>query len=338
MSGYLAALASAGVQNEVLPTYRPEGFVGKWWPWLVSLPRLVGAVISAKRRGTSLVVYSHVGAGVSFLREGIVLQLARLLGARTVVQLHSPSVADYLGNRWQLYCLNLLFASVDRVWVLTPWWQALLEERCSAGEFHTVPNPLPLQWEKRAMQPRPVALATDNVQLLSMARIEAGKGVDLVVEAMALLPRRFRLVVAGDGGQLADLRRRAADLGVSDRVHFAGWVSGDQKQALLDAADLFCLPTSDDSFGMGFLEAMANGIPVVALDWGPVSDVVPDRWAGILVANAEPAALTTAIEQLEDDALRQKLGSQAQGWVLEQFSPVSVGSRIRGLLDELYAD
>jgi len=335
LPGYLAALAAAGVRYEVLPTYRPGGFTGSWLPWLGALGRLAWRIPVRRRRGELLAVYSHTGAGVSLLREGIVLRLARALGACTVMQLHCRAAEHYLASTWRAALFRSAVAGADQLWVLTPWWRDLLQRHRVDAVLRVVPNPLPPQWCDRARRPREQHDGNAEIMVLAMARIEPGKGVDLLVEAMGYLPGHFRLVVAGDGSQSVAVRARAAELGLSDRVVFTGWVQGADKQRLLDEADLFCLPSTNDSFGLGFVEAMANGLPVVALDWGPVADVVPDGVAGALAKEWTPQALARAIAALEDAPLRRRLGTQGQRWVLEQYAPEVVAGHIRDLLDAL---
>jgi glycosyltransferase involved in cell wall biosynthesis len=165
-----------------------------------------------------------------------------------------------------------------------------------------------------------------------MARIEPGKGVDLVVEAIPFLPETVKVIVAGDGSHLKMLEQRSAELCVANKIIFTGWVSGNEKQQLIDEADIFCLPSSYDSFGMGFIEAMANGLPVVALDWGPISDVVVHRRSGYLIKEPNPEHLAMALGKLMDPANRAQMGKEAQKWVLEQFSSQAVGEKLRNML------
>ncbi len=149
------------------------------------------------------------------------------------------------------------------------------------------------------------------------------------------LNKEFRLTIAGEGCLLNDLKEQANKLGVSDRVEFTGWVSGDVKQNLFDTADIFCLPTSYDSFGMGFLEAMANGLPIVAMDWGPISDIIPNGKAGYLIERSEPTLVAEAINKLSDEKLRKKMGIEGKKWVLDQFSAKKVGEELKIIFEEM---
>jgi glycosyltransferase involved in cell wall biosynthesis len=164
--------------------------------------------------------------------------------------------------------------------------------------------------------------------VLSMTRLVPGKNVDLVIRALTHLDPDARLVVAGDGPERQPLTALAWELGVQERVTFAGWVAGEQKTRLLETADVYCLPSTEDSFGLGFVEAMAHGMPVVATRYGAVPDVVPHEHAGFLVDAPNPVAIAAAVQRLRPAARRTEIGAAARAWVLEAFSVASVGQRI----------
>jgi glycosyltransferase involved in cell wall biosynthesis len=161
-----------------------------------------------------------------------------------------------------------------------------------------------------------------------MARIVRGKGVDLVVEASPYLDDSVKVSIAGAGELLNTLKARVVDLNQERKVKFYGWVAGIDKQELIQAADVFCHPTQLDAMPMNILEAMANGLPVVALNWGPITDLVPDQKAGILVEDADPKKIAHAINVLEDTKLRKKMGQEAKLWVLENYTSQKIGIRL----------
>lgn len=333
MPGYLAALRSKGITYESIPTYHPATKGGKWWLLLTALPKLVTQILTTKKKIHPVVVYSHAGAGISLLREGAVLHVARLFGAKTALQLHSIDIDGYLRNRLKSRLFKMVISGADTLCVLTPWWKKLLKQSGIKKNIAIIPNPLTPTWEQKAIDAEKFDKDAGELTVLSMTRIEPGKGVDLIVDAMQFVPDGVHLVIAGDGKQLESLKIRANDHGLTEKIHFTGWVTGDKKQQLLESTDIFCLPTTYDSFGMGFLEAMANGIPVIALDWGPISDVISDKRSGLLVKQADAQLLADAIEAMMDDTQRKRMGNEARKWVLEQFSSDIVGNKIRNMMD-----
>ncbi len=336
LPGYLAALDAAQISYEFIPTHHPTAAGGKWWWWLRALPKIGRHIFINHFSGRSVILYSHPGAGISLARQGFLLAISRLLGAKAVMQLHAPEIDRYLQHPWQRFFFRLAVAPASALGVLTVWWWKRLSSAGIRNKMFVIPNPLPPDWEQRALSKRICARPKDfPLTVLTLARIVPGKGADLVVEAFAFLPESMRLIVAGDGSQLDAIKHRADELGISSRVEFTGWVIDEAKQKLFDQADLFCLPSDYDSFGMIYLEAMANGLPVVALDWGPISDVVPHGRCGLLIKQKDPEQLAEAICSLMAQDLRQRMGESGQRWVIEQFSARKVGQSIRSMLEEI---
>lgn len=117
-----------------------------------------------------------------------------------------------------------------------------------------------------------------------------GKGHDVAVEAWPRVLAEHpdaRLLLAGDGPNLADLRRRVTELGVTDRVVFAG--PRDDMPGVLRASDLVLLPTRIEALPTVLIEAAACGVPVAATDVGGVPEVVADGVTGWLFPAPEPA-------------------------------------------------
>jgi glycosyltransferase involved in cell wall biosynthesis len=148
--------------------------------------------------------------------------------------------------------------------------------------------------------------------LLFLSRIHPKKGVDLLLEAFAAVAdadTRLQLVIAGPDqvGWQAQLQQRAAALGLADRITWPGMLSGDLKWGAFRAAELFCLPSHQENFGIVVAEALACGLPVAIAEPVNIASEVAAAAAGLV--HADTAAGTTG-------ALRQWLalppGEQAQ--------------------------
>jgi glycosyltransferase involved in cell wall biosynthesis len=141
----------------------------------------------------------------------------------------------------------------------------------------------------------------DGATILCVARQYPRKHVADLLRALPAVRRavpRARAVIAGDGPEHARLRALAAELGLNDAVIFTGALADDQLELLYRQADIFCLPSVQEGFGIVFLEAMACGLPVVATLAAAIPEVVPDRRAGLLVPPSDLAALAHALIEL----------------------------------------
>ena len=159
----------------------------------------------------------------------------------------------------------------------------------------------------------------DAVVIVQASRMESWKGQAVLLEALGQLRDRRDWVCWQVGGAqrpreaayVESLRDRARDLGIADRIRFAGQRSDVPR--LLAAADLFCQPNiSPEPFGIAFVEALAAGLPVVTSALGGALEIVDDT-CGVLVPAADPGALRAALLPLVGDAsLRARLGENAR--------------------------
>lgn len=143
------------------------------------------------------------------------------------------------------------------------------------------------------------------------------KGFDVLLQAMALLWRDGKcdvdLILAGDGPENSALKEQARNLGVSDRVVFAGRSDRATTAALFAGCELFVLPSRHEPFGIVNLEAMASGKPVVATRTGGVPEIVVHGVTGWLVPPEDPCSLAAGIAHvLGDEALRRTLAQQGK--------------------------
>jgi glycosyltransferase involved in cell wall biosynthesis len=163
-----------------------------------------------------------------------------------------------------------------------------------------------------------------GLRLLAVGRLSYYKGFDVLLHALAKLPR-VSLVLIGSGECEAQLKTLAQDLGIAARVRFAGHVDDATIGATYAQAEAFCLPSIErtEAFGMVLLEAMRARLPVVAsaIAGSGVGFVVADQVTGRLVAPGDAAELARALGQLADDpALRVRFGDAGFARWQSQFN------------------
>jgi len=129
-----------------------------------------------------------------------------------------------------------------------------------------------------------------------------------------------RLLVAGGGVLLDDLRRRADRLGVSSSVVFTGYVPEADKADYFNLADVFFFPSAMEGFGLAVGEAMSSGLPVVVSNRGSIPELVVDGEGGFVSDPADPARFAERLRLLLGDAaLRRKLGQANAARIEERF-------------------
>lgn len=160
-------------------------------------------------------------------------------------------------------------------------------------------------------------------RLLFVGRVVRQKGLDVLLDALALLPgdAAFELTVVGDGPLREALAGQARRLGLEGRVSFAGWLGREAMPGVFDRADVFVFPSRDEGMPNAVLEAMASGLPVVATRISGNEELVVDGETGFLAQPDAPAALAGALSRLiADPALGRRLGAAGRERVTREFS------------------
>jgi glycosyltransferase involved in cell wall biosynthesis len=170
----------------------------------------------------------------------------------------------------------------------------------------------------------------------TIANLYPVKGHTFLLKAAAEVARAVPLAVwllAGRGRLLGELEDEARRLGIADQVRFLGF--RDDAAALLQAVNVFILPSLSEGLPVAVLEAMAAGKPVVATDVGGNREVIVDGQTGFLVPPRDAGALAArTITLLTDKSLADRYGAEGQARVREEFSL----ERMVSAYEELYAE
>jgi len=182
-------------------------------------------------------------------------------------------------------------------------------------------------------------LGVDSNCLLvgTVGRLTAVKGHEYLLKTAQLMlqkRRNVKFVIVGDGPLKVELQSLAAQLGITENVAFLG--HQDDACALMEAMDLFVLPSLHEGIPMVILEAMALGRPVVASRVGGIPEVITDTVHGLLVSAGDPAGIAQAcLKLVEDRNLAERYGQAGRARVEQQFSSVVMGGKVANLYRQL---
>jgi len=184
------------------------------------------------------------------------------------------------------------------------------------------PNRYKRQWSRIEARNH-LGLAGENwLVLAGIGRLAIQKGFEYLLQAVAQLTGeypRLHLVLAGDGPLRETLTKQASDLGISEEVHFIGFCS--DVQPVLDAADIFVLPSLWEALPYSLLEAMAASLPVVGTRVAGVPEVILHQVTGFLVPSQDGHALAAALRPLlNSPELRSRMGHAARDRVVRHFN------------------
>lgn len=251
-------------------------------------------------------------------------------------------VREYLGPGFPLF--RFLHRPFDRIHAIS----SHLRDRAvgfgaSPGSITVVPNGVDLPLFDRLRFP---ARELDELRerlgvqgkrvIVSVSRLALKNGLDTLMRALALLERDTVLVLVGDGEDRGKLETLARELGVQDRVVFAGTVDPAETARYLSIGEIFARPSLSEGLGTAFLEAMACGLPVVATPVGGILDFLRDGENGLLCPVGDPESVSGALSRLLDDpVLARRLGDAGHDLVSREYGWDSVAERIGRLYDEL---
>lgn len=184
-----------------------------------------------------------------------------------------------------------------------------------------------------------LGLGATQPVVLTVGRLNVMKGHTHLVDAVPELARRFpdvAVVVLGAGHLHDQLRRQAVELGVEDVVHLPGHRS--DARLLLDAADVFVLPSLHEGMPLALLEAMDARLPVVATRVIGSEEVVADGETGLLVRPRDAAALAGAIGRLlADPQLRDQFAAAGQARFTSHFTSTRMAEQTLAAYDRVLA-
>jgi glycosyltransferase involved in cell wall biosynthesis len=189
-----------------------------------------------------------------------------------------------------------------------------------------------------------LGLPRDRFIVLQLGRMVPRKGVDTVIQGVAMLRQRHgvdaQLLVAGgsdgdDGLELARLRSLATDLGIGAHVRFDGQQPRHLLRDYYSAADVFASTPWYEPFGITPVEAMACACPVIGSEVGGIKSTVSDGHTGFLVPSRDPAALAERLARLQrHPALARAMGEAGRRRACEHYT----WRQVAGQLSAIYAE
>ncbi|MFG0335967.1 MAG: glycosyltransferase [Maioricimonas sp. JB049] len=300
------------LQLQEIPTTSDRGRLPGLRTWMSFLWNAPAAIRCAVRDFRPDVVNSHFvfPAGFVVVRSGVeVPHVTSVVGA----DIHDPT------RRVSADCSRLIrrltvpairsscsvtTPSVD----LTQRTQALFP----AADVRTVPWGVPLL-ESTDTSRKSLGLPRDALVVATLCRLVRRKRLDLLLRAVSQInsPDVF-VAVLGSGPERGPLEALASSLGIAHQVRFAGRVTEYEKHAYLENADIFCLPSDHEGFGLVFLEAMGLKTAVVCTDVGGQTDIVREGIDGYLIPVNDADALAMRLRTLlKDSAQLETMKRQA---------------------------
>ena len=224
-------------------------------------------------------------------------------------------------------------AESDGVTAVSEWLRkATLETLDVPKSIEVVPNFIdPERYDQARARRGPRRWAETGEKLLvHVSNMRPVKRISDVVRVFHRVSRDVpsRLLLVGDGPELARAEQLARELGIADRIRFVGTVA--LVEDILVHCDLFLLPSESESFGLAALEALACGVPVIASDVGGVPEVIDHGETGRLCPVGDVDAMAeSAVELLRNEDELVRLGENGRARAAQRFSMNDIVGRYR---------
>ena len=332
----------------VLQVMQSEGFFDKWNIKLISTHTQNNRMYGLLRVVTFIkslfqiiayhllynvdVVHIHMASRWSFKRKAIVTHLSKLLGSKVVIHLHGAEFKYFYHeecNKNQQAKIRQLFNKSDKIIVLSKqWYEWVSEITENTQKIHIIYNAVPvIQTRDSAYQ---------HGLILFLGRLGKRKGVGDLILAFSNIAKEYpdaHLALGGDG-DIAKYKDLVTRLQLEARITFLGWLCAEAKQRWMEKAAIYILPSYNEGFPMGVLEAMSAAVPVIASTAGGIPDAITHKKEGLLVNAGDIGAITSAIRTLLSDKEQGRQYSRnAKEKFLNNFSPKAVFPK----LDNIYS-
>ncbi|MGI2178559.1 glycosyltransferase family 4 protein [Shewanella frigidimarina] len=239
-------------------------------------------------------VHIHMSSRGSYMRKSMLIRIVKFFKAKAIIHLHSGEFKNFYNDecsyRKKEHIRNT-FNMADKVIVLSTQWldwlNTILDDKNKGVVVYNGVSILSIEPAQRS----------EHFNFVFLGRLGDKKGVsDLIVAFSKVVVNHptSRLLLGGDG-ELDKFKLMVNQLNLTKHVRFLGWISGDSKFDLLKIADSYILPSYNEGFPMGILEAMSCNIPIIASRVGGIPDAITSGEEGILINAGDVSALIEAM-------------------------------------------
>ena len=254
--------------------------------------------------------------------------VAGLAGIPLVTTMHGTDVRLAMGNGLARTLLRRILSNSSAVTTVSSWLATQVKTMAPSSD--PIVSPMPV-----ATHLFTPGGTRHTKRLLFVGRLNAQKGIGLLLDAVAAMRQPVDLDVIGDGSDRDALRQQAERLGIASRVHWHGSLPQPRLLDFYRAATALVVPSRDEGFGLVAVEAQLCETPVVAFASGGLSDTIENGATGYLVPPGDAATLAVALDEVVSSEGRHGIAKAGRQSALAQFSPESVARRYRKLYDSV---
>lgn len=260
--------------------------------------------------------------GLGFLKDAPFVLLCKLFRRRVVIHQHNKGMAKNVNNLIYRWLLSLVYKNTSVIllsWNLYDDVSAIVKKE----QIQICPNGIPMSIKKHINVKRNNKVP----HILFLSNLLVEKGVFVLLDAVKLLKDcGYSFICDFVGGETKELSSalfvsEVEKRGLKGDVVYHGLKFGKDKKYFFENADVFVLPTCNDTFGLVIIEAMEYKIPVISTNEGAIPDIIKDKITGLICEKRNPESLANCLKVLLDNPdLREQIGENAYRQFKEQYT------------------
>lgn len=311
-------------------TVQDTDILSRIFTYMTALFKIFIEIITGRK---AKVAHIHMASGGSFLRKALIIRILKFFHVPVILHLHGAMFHLFYKEQTEKKRKRIreTFLMSDKVIVLTHSWKAwymdTIEKKTPLVVYNGVED---FRTSKDQLSKR-------KNDILFLGRLGERKGTYDLLKAFAQVLRYSdaTLILAGDG-DIDECKVLADSLGIGASVEFLGWIDYEEKKNLLNNCKVFCLPSYNEGFPIGVLEAMSTGLAIVSTKAGGIPEAIENGKSGILIEAGDIDALASSLNRiLSDDKICDMLGSNARKRYVENFTLSKIAKEIQKIYSEL---
>ena len=313
-----------------LPTYSAKGKLSGWIRLIASMCQMPMERVKGRR-----IAHIHYASGRSWMRKRIIFSWAKMLGFKTVLHCHTGRIFNDINKMGPTKFGNILNSASWNL-VLSKSWMKKFTDIIRIDNIsivNNIVNPVTDQINEKKG-----SIGTSQFKIVYIGVPDKNKAVDVLLKAIKKSIDRgcsVHLDLCGNGPEIDNLKQLSSELGISDNVTFVGWVDSEEKHKRLSTASLLALTSHAEGLPICILEAMAEGLPILATNVGGIPDVVQTGINGTLCPDGDITGIADAIEFYYNNPSELEKQGKKSLEIVKDYYPENVTNQLATLYKHL---
>lgn len=277
------------------------------------------------------IVHVQASTGSSFWRKRFFINISKKFHKKIVFHCHGGHYPEFTVRHYK--SVKETVEKCDCIIALSDWWRQWFENTFNITNVIIIKNVI--------TEPHIHNIDHKGFVLLFLGLLGQNKGIydllDVLADNKNFFEGNIELLIGGNG-ETEKVKKIISDKDLTGIVKYEGWVSGIEKEYLLNMADAFILPSYHEGVPISILEAESYSLPIISTNVGGIPEIVKDGVNGFLVTPGDKPNILKAIERLSSDkALATRMGKKSYD-IAKEHLPNFVEKRLDALYRELLRD